>query len=160
MLHLIKNVSETQNKHKTKSDKRTQLSLIQTCREIGMQTCKIQKMLNVFKHYKVCLTLFLCQWFALQEHSIVIIIIVSLLCRYVPSLVISNTNSISTHLVRLQRYQLYRNTGLTNIQSNIEPPLWPWPWTQHSNLFIRHSSLWWCIIKLNMNAKGSATCKT
>ena len=44
----------------------------------------------------------------------------------------------------------------TNSHWHFEPSLWPWPWTQKSFFFIRHSGLWWCIIGQSLVAKESA----
>ena len=43
-----------------------------------------------------------------------------------------------------------------NIHYNFKPLLWPWTWTQQSNLFTRYSCLWLCILKLSLAAKQSA----
>ena len=43
----------------------------------------------------------------------------------------------------------------TNIQWSLGPLLWPCPWTQHSNPFRTHTSLWWCTTVVSLVAKGS-----
>ena len=39
---------------------------------------------------------------------------------------------------------------------SFEPSLWSWPWKQQSNIYTKHSSLWWYTIQLNLVAKKSA----
>ena len=41
-------------------------------------------------------------------------------------------------------------TNWQTFTSSLNPSLWPWPWTQQSNLFTKHSSLWCCTSKLNL----------
>ena len=43
--------------------------------------------------------------------------------------------STSPHPVWLQMICHIENAGSTNMQWSFEPSLWPWPWTQQSNLF-------------------------
>ena len=47
-----------------------------------------------------------------------------------------------------------------NIHWSSEPPLWPWPWIQQSNLFTRQSSLWTWTVKLSWPPKKSVVQNT
>ena len=58
-----------------------------------------------------------------------------------------------------KRFNNSNNTIWTNIHQQLEILLQPWPWTQHSNFFTRHSGLWYSTRKPSLVAKGSAVQK-
>ena len=43
----------------------------------------------------------------------------------------------------------------TVLTENLEPLLWPWPWTQQINPFTRYFGVWWFIIKTKSGLKKS-----
>ena len=55
--------------------------------------------------------------------------------------------------ITTQKVQQCRRYVWTNVHWKFEHSLWPWPWTQQSNLFTRHPSLWWHTIKLCLVAR-------
>ena len=62
---------------------------------------------------------------------------------------------VHSHLLWWKRCQCYIKCRTNNyllkfwtMNRSFEPSLWPWPWTQQSNLFTRHSCLWWHTIKV------------